>query len=419
MERVLANKANWLARQVDAQGQPEYDIFIATSDQKGRPSAFEMDPAIRMVDLDINYEENNGGSLLNKIVNFPIKQLRHRSRLKKVVKDIRPDIIISMFGNEAGFLPGLVKSINRRNGTLTRNARIACLDNSGQGKEEGGRTSVKPIKTILEIHFSRFKRIQYARTGMWSLVDRFRSRQDIKTAKAFDRFVVLTEEDKEYWLRDMGSERSSIPKSTSTHSNFNNLVVIPNARTFTVDTPATLDSKTVIAVGRYNFQKQFEVLIDAWKLLAKEFSGWTLRIAGDGEERAFLERRIADYGLQGSVILGPETDMKSAYKNSSILAMTSRYEGLPMVLLEAQACGLPIVSFACKCGPKDVITDGVDGFLVEEGNTTDFADKLFTLMADKELRKSMGAAAYKASDRYDEEKIMARWVALFKELITK
>lgn len=367
MERVLANKANWLARQVDAQGKQEYDLIIATSDQKGRPSAFQLDQRIRTVDLGINYEENNGQSFLNKLIHYPGKQLRHRSRLKALIRKEKPDIVVSMFCNDEGFVPSIANG----------------------------------AKTVLEIHFSRFKRLQYGRKGFWALADRLRSNMDIRTASRFDRFVVLTEEDAGYW------------------GNLPNLTVIPNARTFTVDTPATLDSKTVIAVGRYNFQKQFEVLIDAWKLLAKEFSDWTLRIAGDGEERAFLERRIADYGLQDSVFLGPETDMKSTYKNSSILAMTSRYEGLPMVLLEAQACGLPIVSFACKCGPKDVITDGVDGFLVEEGNTTDFADKLFTLMADKDLRKSMGSAAYKASERYDEEKIMARWETLFNELTTE
>ena len=108
--------------------------------------------------------------------------------------------------------------------------------------------------------------------------------------------------------------------------------------------------------------------------------------------------------------------MKQEYLNSSIFALSSRYEGLPMVLLEAQAAGLPIVSFTCKCGPRDVVTDGVDGILVEEGDVRGLAKALKRLMDDRELRRKMGEAAYKASDRFDEEKIMRQWLQLFEEL---
>ena len=108
--------------------------------------------------------------------------------------------------------------------------------------------------------------------------------------------------------------------------------------------------------------------------------------------------------------------MKAVYRNASMLALSSRYEGLPMVLLEAQAAGLPIVSFECKCGPKDVIEDGVDGILVEEGNVKKLAEGMLRLIKDESLRKSMGAVAYKRSERYAEENIMSQWVALFDEL---
>ena len=97
--------------------------------------------------------------------------------------------------------------------------------------------------------------------------------------------------------------------------------------------------------------------------------------------------------------------------------MSSRYEGLPMVLLEAQAAGLPIVSFDCKCGPKDVIENGVDGFLVEDGDIEQLAQKLVVLMQDANLRKQMGSAAYAHSERYSEERIMKQWTDLFDEVM--
>lgn len=357
MERVLANKANWLAKH-------GYDIVIATTDQRNQPICFPFDEKISITDLGINYEDNNGGSFVNKLIHYPFKQIKHRCRLKQLIISEKPDVIISMFCNDASFIP-----------------RIS-----------GG------AKTILEIHFSRFKRLQYGRSGIWALADRWRCKNDLKIVSRFDHFVVLTEEDRTYW------------------GELHNIVVIPNARTFKFEKPNELDCKTVIAVGRYCHQKAFERLIEAWSLVAKENPEWVLRIVGDGEDRDYLSKRIADYGLQERIILGrSEIDMESIYKNASILALSSRYEGLPMVLLEAQAAGLPVVCFACKCGPKDVITNGIDGILVEEGDIPGLADGLFALMKDDALRKRMGSAAFKSSDRFDEENIMRKWIILFEK----
>ena len=116
------------------------------------------------------------------------------------------------------------------------------------------------------------------------------------------------------------------------------------------------------------------------------------------------------------MVTGPATDIKEEYRNAAFLVLSSRYEGLPMVLLEAQAAGLPVVAFACKCGPRDVITDGVDGILVPEGDIEGLANGMKRLMEDESLRRAMGAAAFQSSDRYDKERIMTLWESLFHEL---
>ena len=357
MERVLTKKANWLV----AHG---YEVMIVTTDQRQRPNAFELDPRIKVKDLGINYEENNGGSFLNKLINYPFKQRRHRKALSELLFEVRPDVTISMFCNDEGFLPKI---------------------------KDGSRK-------VLEIHFSKFKRLQYGRKGIWALADKFRTIKDAASIRRFDKFVVLTEEDATYW----GKRR--------------NIEVIPNPRTFVTDEPSSLEGHLVIAAGRFNHQKNFEGLLDAWSMVPA-LDDWKLWIVGDGEERQNLENKIQALGLQDRVILGqPESDMQAAYRKASIYAMTSRYEGLPMVLLEAQAMGLPVVSYTCKCGPKDVVTDGVDGFLVSENDRLSFASRLNTLMRDETLRKKMGAAAYAASDRFDEDTMMAKWDKLFRSL---
>ncbi|MBR5851408.1 MAG: glycosyltransferase family 4 protein [Bacteroidaceae bacterium] len=359
MERVLANKANWLV----ANG---YDVVIVTTDQRGEPPFFALDERIKCHDLGVNYEENNGAGFLNKLLKYPAKQRKHKRLLREVLAEECPDITVSMFCNDVSFIAGL---------------------------KEGG-------KKVLEIHFGKHKRLQYGRKGLWRLADLWRTRQDERLVRRFDRFVVLTNEDKELW--------GDIP----------GMVVIPNAKTFTPLAHAALDNKRVIAVGRYTHQKGFERLIEAWRLICDKVPGWSLDIIGDGEQRVVLQELVDTYGLGNSVTLVPPTnDMPAVYMNASVVAMSSRYEGLPMILVEAQAFGLPIVSFDSQCGPADVVEDSVTGFLVPEGDVHALAHRLECVMCNDKLRKDMGAAACKASERYSVGKVMGQWCELFNSVV--
>ena len=361
MERVLSNKANYLA----AHG---HEVTIVTTDQRGQAPFFELDRRIRCIDIDVNYETNNGKSFFNKVAHYPFKQFKHKRRLAKVLKEIKPDIAISMFCNDASLLPRM---------------------------KDGS-------KKVLEIHFSRFKRLQYDRKGLWRLADKWRNRNELKVALRFDRFVVLTHEDSRYW------------------GSLSNMSVIPNARTFVCDAPAPLDRHRVIAVGRYTYQKGFDMLLDAWARVCKQVNGWELHIIGDGESRDALAAQIKELSLQDCVVLCPATkNIKEAYKEASILVMSSRYEGFGMVLLEAATAGVPAVSFDCKCGPSEIIKDGETGFLVELGDTAGLAEKMLMLMKDEALRKKMGKAAFADSSRFSTETVMKQWTDLFDELAGK
>lgn len=358
MERVLATKANYLV----ARG---YDITVVTTDQRGLPPFFPLDARIRCVDLGVNYETNNGKSFLNKLVHFPFKQWRHRRRLSRVLREIRPDVTVSMFCNDATFLPSI---------------------------KDGSRK-------VLEIHFSRFKRLQYDRKGLWRLADVWRNRNEADVVARFDRFVVLTHEDSRYWGK------------------LSNIAVIPNAQTFASDAPAPLEAKTVVAVGRLTYQKGFDLLLQAWAEVCRRVSGWQLAIVGDGELRSALSAQAESLGLAGCVTFVPATkDVVAVYRDASVLAMSSRYEGFGMVLLEAQKVGLPVVSFACKCGPSEIVNDGVDGYLVAPGDVDAMADRLVRLMQDGALRRRMGARAFANAARFSTDAVMKQWMALFDSL---
>lgn len=359
MERIVISKANYLAK-------VGHDVSIVTVEQKGRKPFFEIHPKIILFDLHINYANDNDRGFLWKIFSFLIKKVIHRKRLTAYLKTNKADIVISTFGNEATFLPSI---------------------------KDGS-------KKIAEIHFSRFFRIQFDRKGLWSLADKYRSRKDLKLVNKYDKFVCLTYEDKEYWASN------------------SNLVVIPNFISHYPLKCASLKSHTVIAVGRLSYQKGYERLVDAWKIVVKYHPLWILKIFGSGEKRDYVNNCIIESNLEKVIeIHEPTSDIQREYLNSSIFVLSSRYEGLPMVLLEAMSCGLPVVSYDCKCGPKDIIKDGVDGFLVREGDIDDLARKIMLLIESEDLRKQMGTKAYQKSKLYSQETIMTKWEEVFESVV--
>ncbi|MFD1771946.1 glycosyltransferase family 4 protein [Sphingobacterium suaedae] len=358
MERVLTNKANELVRR-------GYTVVIVTTDQNGKPAYFDVDPRIHCYDLDINYVDEQGKGPITKTLNYLRKQRLHRKKLTALLTKLQPDVVVSMFDHDVSFLYKV---------------------------QEGS-------KKVLEIHFSRFKRIQYNRTGIWRMIDRWRSRQDVSLAKKYDRFVVLTEEDKGYW--------GALP----------NMLVIPNANSFESLGDAPLTAKRVIAVGRYDYQKGFDELIQVWHLVHACHPDWRLDIFGKGPLQEKLQRQIEALGLGETVSLrAPVQHIEQEYMASSILAMTSRYEGLPMTLLEAQACGLPLVAYACKCGPRDIIVDGKNGYLLMEYDRQGMANRLMEIMENDDLRAHMGKASREKSILFSKDRVMQQWIQLFEEL---
>ena len=196
------------------------------------------------------------------------------------------------------------------------------------------------------------------------------------------------------------------------------LEVIPNAALkMDVERPADAPRR-VIAVGRLDYQKGFDRLLEAWSLLPAGLrESWRLDIFGQGEWEEMLTQKALALGIAASARINrPTNRIFEEYAASSLLAMSSHYEGFPMVMIEAMACGLPVVSFDFLCGPRDIITPGENGLVVKEGDIPALAAALQQLMEDPVLLEKMSKKALEVSRTYSEEAVMARWEQCFKQL---
>ncbi len=193
--------------------------------------------------------------------------------------------------------------------------------------------------------------------------------------------------------------------------------VIPNSLSFKPTKILDYSKKNVLAIGRLTAQKGFDMLIDIANIVAEKAPDWTFTICGTGELKEALLVKIKKLHLENTVhIIEPTKDVISLYHSSSIYVMPSRFEGLPMVLIESQACGLPIVSFDCPEGPSSIVNDGDDGFLIEPNDIVAFAEKLLCLMNDENKRKQFGEVAFKNSERFSPERIGKMWFDLFEKM---
>ena len=222
-------------------------------------------------------------------------------------------------------------------------------------------------------------------------------------ARFCEHIVVLTERDRKRWLE-------SLRPCTS-------VVCINNPLPFAIPArPAPRIGNTVLAVGRLVHAKGFDVLLQAWSIVVRQVPDWRLMIVGEGEERANLEALRDQLGLGDSVVLpGICPDVTKAYKQASVFCLSSRYEGFGLVLIEAMAFGLPIVSTDCETGPRELLEGGRDAVLVATSNQHALADGLLDVISNMAKASQLSRMASEKAKRFSSERITQDWIAILEQ----
>lgn len=360
MERVLTQKVNWLA----AHTEHELTIITAELTPKGLNECyFPLNKRVKVVAFHIDFNADYTKPLLSKSYAHMRRMSAYKRALTKYIRTHKIDLCISLGGKEIAFLRYL------------------------------------PCRTIAEMHFAMDQRKQLLmanHTGaFWSLLGAIRTRQLVRDVKPLERLVVLTEADKAAWEK----------------AGCMNVTVIPNpcalnSRKSKVESRKT---KTVLAVGRLHEQKGFDLLLRSWQPVEKHYPEWQLRIVGEGPKRAELETQIQAMGLLRVYLAGKEDKMAEEYAEASLFVLSSRYEGLPLALIEAMWCGTPCVSFDCPHGPAELLADG-RGWLVPANDVEKLTQQIEYALAhpDEASARAAKAQAF-AQATYSEAAIMPQW----------
>ena len=366
-ERVLIDKMNYLAE------KEGYEIVMLTCEQGVHPVAYPLSPKVRHVDLNTLFYPYYAYNRLKRFYVWYRLENMLQTRYDAFMSVFRPDIVVA----------------------TTYHAKLLRLITNC------------PVKysRVLESHIDRRFILCNAPENKKNLFRWLHMMYDMhvvkKRSRLCDILIALNHEDASDW------------------SQFLKTTVIKNVVHLNpIGKYCTHENKKVIFVGRYMKQKGIPDLFKIWELVFQKHPDWHLHLYGEGVLRNQLERETARQ--QTNIhIHQSDNQIFDRYLESSIFVITSLYEPFGLVMPEAMSCGLPVVAFDCPYGPADIITDGVDGFLVKNRDVNEFADRVCQLIEDRELRVCMGQAAVKTAQRYRADLIMPKWKELFERLCRK
>ena len=314
-DKILAEKANYLVNH-------GYDVTIVTESQMGKPLSFKLEDKVCHIDMGLDFGKQYTQGSFRRFLTYSSLMRQYKSRLKKVVNQQRPDIIISAMGRSLSLL--------------------SKMDYDGVKIGEAHTTKAH----LRSLH------LMEQRGGVFKVIAKYMRWKMCRYASKLDAMVLLTPNDAEDW--------KSVVKT----------FVIPNPISFYPKESAELVNKQVIMVGRYNDAKGYDYLIPAWEIL-----------------------------------------------ESSLCVLSSRYEGFSLVILEAMACGVPVVSFDCPYGPRNIIQNEEDGLLIDYLNYPALADGICKLIENEGLRVQFGTNARSNVLRFSQDAIMEQWEKLFRKLV--
>ena len=366
-ERVMSEKMNYLV-------EHGYEVILVTYEQGEHPLAFPINSSIRHIDLNTRFFEIEKLSILRRIPLLQRMRRLFRTRLQTVLDEIHPDFVI------------------------TTSYSLKILDIILLARTHACRIveSHAPCFTIRKSYIHRDKPLLY-----YALI--FYDKWMLSKVSKADQLVVLTEGDAKEW------------KKYTTK-----ITVIPNPITTFPDSVKQHDgtNKRIICVGRLHKEKRWDMVIDAFSQIAGEGSDWNLDIVGDGAERSNLLNQIQRYNLLDRIsIKSSVSNIYAEYQNSDFCVLCSKYEGFGLVLIEAMSCGIPCISFRCKYGPENIIDDGKDGLLVEDGNVKELTEKMHWMMTHTKERLQMGLKARENVRRFKQIQVMSQWTDLFDKML--
>ena len=364
-ERIISEKMNYFAKQF------HYDVSVITcyQDPDTMPNVYYLSNLVKQINLNIPYYSQYKYKYPYRLwVKYSLHR-KLRKQLKTTIQNMNPDILIGL----GYFMGDFISNIKCKASKVieSHEARIFTMSDYGLNR----------------FWFSKIYMELYRRSYFNTI------------EKNADVVVTLTNGDAEEWKK--AKRIQVIPNFT---------MMRPNALTY------NKDNKRVISVGRLEWQKGYDILIEIWEKVTKKHPDWTLAIFGEGTLENVLKSTIRNKNLTNIEIHPFTPHISIEYSKSSIFVLTSRFEGFSLVLLEALQHGLPCIAFNCPYGPSDVIMNNKCGYIIENNNQNLFVDKLNELMESEDLRRRFSDASFKRVQFYNIEEIMETWKKLFESL---